>query len=430
MRRLAKHSRNDRVLSKRDYQTITDRQGVSFTIRGGAGGRLVFCANVHKPAPVSPFAAVGGYVRSNAGTVLAASLKINDSTRDAKFRSGSKWGRFGFVVPAQKGGTAHFTVIVPKGVKAVEFWGLDCGALKLPPGVVAAGAVTAEVLDSPHLAPETYYLPHADAVSMDLEEDRWECIRGAGAPGAVIHVKKCAYCQRYLPIDRGRASALAFHKHNAKATGHQNECRACKKWRINNSFNPKRTTDQLHESSVITRERKLFLREPEILARVKDRQGDGLKSIIWRRFGKACFRCETPLKLSQVELDHTRPMAYLWPIDEHATCLCATCNNFKKDRFPVDVYSQHELRRLAAITGLRYMELVKKEVNSRELRRITRDTVTYAREWDPRTFNATARKIKELRPRLDLFALLKRADAGLYRQICSRLDNRPEWEED
>lgn len=39
-----------------------------------------------------------------------------------------------------------------------------------------------------------------------------------------------------MPVDPNRLGALSFHKHNDKATSHQNECRACKKWRINDSF--------------------------------------------------------------------------------------------------------------------------------------------------------------------------------------------------
>jgi len=41
----------------------------------------------------------------------------------------------------------------------------------------------------------------------------------------VIELKKCSYCGRYLPIDSKRLGALAFHKHRAKLTDHQNECR-------------------------------------------------------------------------------------------------------------------------------------------------------------------------------------------------------------
>ena len=261
---------------------------------------------------------------------------------------------------------------------------------------------------------------------MDPVPAEWEGASISDRPGKTIQLKKCAYCQRLLPLDPRRPSALAFHKHNAKKTGHQNECRSCKKWRINNEFNPKRTTDQLHESSVITRERKIFLREPEILERVKDRNGAGLKSIIWERFDRKCFRCCEGLALDEVQLDHTRPLAYLWPIDEHATCLCAGCNNFKRERFPVDVYTGPDLRRLSGITGLPYSDLVRKDVNRPELRRILSNVVRFALEWDPRTFNATARKVKELLPDVDLFEVLRKADQDVYIQINRSLEERPE----
>ena len=209
------------------------------------------------------------------------------------------------------------------------------GRIELPESVADASLA---VLSQIHLLPETFYLDHEGA---DLTP------RGAKpSAGQTISLKKCSYCTRLLPLDPRRPGALSFHKHNAKRTGHQNECRACKTWRINRHFNPIRTTDQLHESSVITRERQLFLRDPEILQAIKQRTGAGLKSQIWKRFNGQCFNCGKPLTLQQVQLDHTRPLAYLWPIDEHATCLCATCNNAKKERFPVDFYAPAKLRSL------------------------------------------------------------------------------------
>jgi len=121
-------------------------------------------------------------------------------------------------------------------------------------------------------------------------------------------------------------------------------------------------------------------------------------------------------------------MAYLWPIDEHATCLCADCNNHKKDRFPVDVYSGEELKRLSAITGLSFEDLSKKEINQAELDRILGDMSAFAKQWDPRMFNATARKIRELRPDVDLFAILKGKDAATFAEITEFLSQRPEEE--
>lgn len=53
-----------------------------------------------------------------------------------------------------------------------------------------------------------------------------------------------------------------------------------------------------------------------------------------------------------MHLDHTRPLALLWPLDGTATALCATHNSEKRDRPPVDFYSHDELVRLSEITGI------------------------------------------------------------------------------
>lgn len=227
------------------------------------------------------------------------------------------------------------------------------------------------------LSPETLYLDHEGTGSFFVSNAEFENCTILQGEGASIYVKKCAYCQRYLPIDTNRPGALAFHRHKAKRTGHQNECRACKKWRINDSLNPRRTADQLHESSVITREKKIFLEEPLILQTIKNRHGAGLRSIIWERFNECCFKCKQQVGLKEFQLDHTRPLAYLWPIDIHATCLCPTCNNHKGDRFPIDFYSANELRELSIISGLSLEELSTKEINMEQLGRILDDPCRY-----------------------------------------------------
>lgn len=430
VRRLAKQSRHDRVRSARDYQVLHTRQGVALRLEPRRTCRAVFTATIVKTGNV-PYVGVGAYLKGDVpGDIRIRLVHQSGTTRMQVHHCQRQWGRFGMAVPMQPTGMARIEIATSGNLKTLHIWGLDCGALNLPEGVIAQGASTEEVLNSPQLAPETLYLPHEVAIAMDPAEHEWDGVHALDGKGAPISVKKCAYCQRLLPIDVNRPSALAFHKHNAKRTGHQNECRACKKWRINDSFNPKRTTDQLHESSVITRERKLFLREPEILQQIKDRQGAGLKSIIWRRFNKKCFRCNRPLKLSEVQLDHTRPLAYLWPIDGHATSLCPTCNNHKRERFPVDVYSEPQLRDLAAITGLPYEDLVRRELNDVELRRIVSGIATFAQRWDARTFNATARKIRELRPDVDLYEILGLADANLLMDLRERVRLRPSTEEE
>lgn len=303
----------------------------------------------------------------------------------------------------------------------IDIWGLALGRPK-PPTSTGNGQQRL-LLSQAHLIPETFYLPHDTAADAEIRAE--ESARLQTHEGSAISLKKCAYCGRLLPVDPKRLGALAFHKHNAKVSKHQNECRACKKWRINDSFNPLRTTDQLHESSVITRERKLFLREPEILQQIKDRTGAGLKSKVWKRFGKRCFRCNRVVALDGFQLDHTRPLAYLWPIDDHATCLCSECNNEKKEKFPIDFYSEDQLQRLSRIIRLPLAELKRKTLNEVELRRILADLPKFARDWEPRTFFATARKIRELRPEIDLFSTLRSADAKEHARVTEELRERP-----
>jgi hypothetical protein len=58
-----------------------------------------------------------------------------------------------------------------------------------------------------------------------------------------------------------------------------------------------------------------------------------------------------------MNLDHTRPLALLWQLDETATCLCKSCNSQKRDRYPVDYYDASELERLAQVTGISLQDL-------------------------------------------------------------------------
>lgn len=426
MRRLAQQSRDDTYASLRDYQELHSAQGMGFRPVGNDEHVLTFTAQA-STATNSEFVGAGAYL--NPSVPVRARLTLSASAAEASIAAelgGGYWNRIGVAIPAS-GATEVRVDLRWTGPVDISVWGLSAGPLELPPALVSAEVGLAE-LNQTHLAPETFYLIQDVAIGMDLAED--ESTVFAEVDGAEITLKKCSYCGRMLPVDPARLGTLAFHKHNAKRTKHQNECRACKKWRINDDFNPKRTVDQLHESSVITRERQLFLREPERLQDYKQRTGAGLKSQVWNRFGRQCFYCGRPLELEEVQLDHTRPLAYLWPIDEYATCLCPEHNNQKKDKFPVDFYSDTQLRELSQITGLPYEQLVAKQLNMIELDRIRRDIVTFAREWEPRTFAATARKVAELRPDINFYEDLRRADSAEYEELQAALAERPLGVED
>jgi hypothetical protein len=415
MRRLASQERDDAYSSRRDYQELTPAQGALFRGRRGTN-ELVF--PLTDATSGESLLAIGGYARASRpiDVVIAAEARGGGSER--AFGFGPRWSRFGLGVLA--GGPAEAS-ITWEGDADLSLWGVAGGAVVLPPSLAGRGVPVADLLRD-HLVPETFYFPSAAALELEADPDRSSQL--SLGDGVAITLKKCSYCGRLLPIDPDHPGGLAFHKHSAKLTGHQNECRACKKWRINDSLNPLRTTDQLHESSVITRERKMFLREPEILQALKDRTGAGLKSQIWERFGRRCFYCERELELDEVQLDHTRPLAYLWPIDAHATCLCADHNNQKSDKFPVDFYSDAQLRKLAAITGLSLSELRARELNDAELARILADPAAFASEWGARHFAATARRVSELRPDVDLFALLELADRAVHAAVMDEIQAR------
>jgi hypothetical protein len=424
VRRLVAKSREDEYASRRDYQTIHAARGQRFEIQADqqSAATLVLTSDLLPGVANTPYVAFGGYVSPSDAIDLQVELESDDgASHSSTALLPPEWTRVGAVIEAPDATHARVSLSWPAEA-TLDVWGLAIDPVDLPGGV-AEIVKSVGTLRQMHLVPETFYLPHESAVALDIDE-----AASGGlivSPGREISLKKCSYCGRQLPLDMARLGLLAFHKHNAKRTRHQNECRACKAWRINSHFNPLRTNDQHHESSTITRERKLLLREPEILQALKDRSGAGLKSQIWEHFERRCFKCDAELELSEVQLDHTRPLAYLWPIDEHATCLCAVCNNAKKEKFPVEFYNDAELVQLSRLTGLSLEELKTKSLNETELNRILADLPGFATQWEPRTFAATARKIKELRAEIDLFPLLEQADPDVYLDLQERLADRP-----
>jgi hypothetical protein len=417
MRRLATQSRDDEYNSQRDYQQIEEAKGLRFVARDPEAVSLCFFQPLRDES--GPYAA-GGFLRGKKPLKIEVSLASDSGATITDLSVGTTWTRFGIVLPVLDANELRMRFDWQRG-QCLDVWGLTAGPIRLPSGV-AGGDPHSRDLAQTHLVPETFYFQHDAALDLSISPDSTPFHTEQGSP---IARKKCSYCGRWLPLDPGRPGALSFHKHNAKRTKHQNECRACKKWRINDAFNPVRTPDQHHESSLITRERRIFLREPEILQTIKLRTGAGLKAQVWERFGRQCFYCNRSLTLEEVQLDHTRPLAYLWPIDEHATCLCAEHNNAKSDKFPVDFYTETQLKDLSTLCGLPLPELRKKSVNPEELGRILADLPSFARQWDPRHFAATARKIREIEPGIDLFAQLAVEDPGIYASIKSRLDDRP-----
>lgn len=74
-----------------------------------------------------------------------------------------------------------------------------------------------------------------------------------------------------------------------------------------------------------------------------------------------------------MHLDHTRPLAMLWPLDATATALCKEHNTEKRDRSPANFYSEVELELLAAITGVPLEQLQDPSPNIAAVERLGAD---------------------------------------------------------
>lgn len=161
--------------------------------------------------------------------------------------------------------------------------------------------------------------------------------------------KQCNTCGRKL-------TARSFSGH--KGWGpleRQMECRSCKAV-INASLNPKRTREQLHESSVRRRTAELLL---------KGQEGGIDFPALFERFDSRCFKTGKLLDIGDRDswrIDHTLPSRWLYPLSVHnATLLSTEANSNKRDSWPSEFYTNDELIRLSRILGVELALLASKE---------------------------------------------------------------------
>jgi hypothetical protein len=206
-------------------------------------------------------------------------------------------------------------------------------------------------------------------------------------PPQQIVLKSCNRCARFLPINTNNEQKHLSFSNHCKAPhlrpcrhvtfshlknvndgtelileyGFQLECRFCKKFEVNAAHNPQRTAAQMKEDGARRRAIEFLLTQLLGESRqlsFRQETGRELADTIWERFDKKCFNCGCTLATpGDMCLDHTRPLALLWPLDETATCLCKGCNSAKRDRAPVAFYGPDQLLALAELTGLPLDEL-------------------------------------------------------------------------
>lgn len=252
-------------------------------------------------------------------------------------------------------------------------------------------------------APEALFISDGDAgeVTIEVAED-------ALTTDQPLILKSCNRCGRFLPINvENERNHLSFANHCVASHllpcshstfsrlrnvennidplgvsfltlhhGYQLECRFCKKFVVNAAHNPQRTSAQMKEDGARRRAFELLLAElydgtPQL--RYRYEKGTELANDVWRRFDSACFNCGVELPSPRaMHLDHTRPLALLWPLDGTATALCGSCNSEKRDRAPSDFYKPAKLEALARITGIPLADLAKPHPNEEALELLLR----------------------------------------------------------
>jgi len=291
------------------------------------------------------------------------------------------WNKFGSLWAAD--GTAI------KSIKVMLTAAHDCRIAlhRLECGIVMhshlEGARTELLPNMYQFAPEALFVTKAGTVRVTRKGNT-----AATADSKVEVIQKsCNRCGRYLPINTvDERDHLSFSNHCVAAKrcpcrhatfsklknrenpadriilrhGYQLECRFCKKFEVNAAHNPQRTSAQMKEDAARRRAFELLIMELEggsAQLRYRHQTGRELAEDVYKKFGGRCFNCGQVLSATGFHLDHTRPLALLWPLDATATALCPSCNSEKRDRPPADFYDDKQLGELAKITGIPLAEL-------------------------------------------------------------------------
>jgi hypothetical protein len=269
----------------------------------------------------------------------------------------------------------------------IALYGLQCGIVYHK---YLKEARSALIPNMHEFAPETLFIDSYGEVAVAMGDERDLVVGESGFP---IYLKSCNRCARFLPINYPRErDHLSFSNHCVaehrrpcshggfgKLTnistkevlnldyGFQLECRFCKKFEVNAAHNPKRTAAQMKEDAARRRGFELLLthllgESPQL--RYRHQTGKELVDDVYEKFAHKCFKCGYEFRSAkEMHLDHTRPLALLWPLDGTATALCKDCNSRKRDRPPSEFYTAEELKRLSKITGIALEDLVNPSPN-------------------------------------------------------------------
>lgn len=337
----------------------------------------------HLPAfPTGVFVGFGGYFAAPASVqcsfVFSGASPADMSTPQPCMPNWSKVG----AMWQSTGVEADITFLISApSAMSVAIWDMNCGSIEHKH---MTGARPELLVNMKDFSPEAHFYKSKGQVNISLSSGSKVAMSPETVP---LYLKSCNRCGRFLPInvidERKHLSftnhCVAEHRRPCSHTGfgklkdvktgeflqlqygYQLECRYCKKFEVNAAHNPQRTASQMKEDAARRRAIELLLAglyggSPQLLYR--HQTGRELADDIWKRFKKRCFKCNTALPTAKkMHLDHTRPLALLWPLDDTATALCESCNSQKRDRPPIEYYDDAALAVLSKITGIPLPEL-------------------------------------------------------------------------
>lgn len=302
--------------------------------------------------------------------------------------------------------------------------------------------------------PYLYYLDTMLPFETFLQEKLELC------KGKLIVLKSCNRCGRFSPINIfDEASTLAYSLHCKKGApcshstfraytilnyselskadldelpledkkvvtfyGHQLECKACKKFFVNAPLNPQRNPQQFKEDGLRRRAIEVLvnhlLNTNLIHFEYEKKTKKEFSEHIWKKFDCRCFKCNKKIPLDEMHLDHTMPLAYLYRLDESATCLCSQHNSQKSDHFPVEYYTKDELVKLSKITGLSLDVLKSNSVNQEVLELLVKNVVWF---YDEFLMNSDYQKVR------DNILTADKINDSLKRVIAGKVDLAAEY---
>lgn len=320
----------------------------------------------------------GGWMRLDGGFDVVLTSPVKSVLTE--YRSPS-WNKFGSLVLADgrdPGYVATLRITATTG-GLISLFGLNAGVIEHTYLTSSRAALRSNMWA---FAPEANFYD-----SENLGEVNIMTTRSRQGQGELIDLKSCNRCGRFLPVNlSNERDHLSFSSHcvaphrrpcrhagfgriqlaDGRGTvqleyGFQLECRFCKKFEVNAAHNPQRTSGQMKEDAARRRHFELLLEHlyqgtPQL--RYKNETGRDLAADTYAKFGGRCFKCGARLASErEMHLDHTRPLALLWPLDSTATALCETHNTGKRDRPPSEFYTPDELLALSQITGIPLADL-------------------------------------------------------------------------